>query len=220
MIGLTNSGKSSILASLTNAQPEISPFQYTTKKEILGTLDYENIKIQIIDMPAIESENFDQGVANMADTLIIIVTSIQDIEKINSFLKKAQGNKIIVFNKTDLFNEQEKRRIESTLKSKKLNYLLFSAKTHDNLFELKEKIFQSFGKIRIYTKQPHKAFDNAPVIMPQNSTVNDVAEKIFHGLASRVKEARVTGPSSKFPNQRVGLEHELKDKDILEFKTK
>ena len=38
-------------------------------------------------------------------------------------------------------------------------------------------------------------------------------------LIIEVKEIRITGPSSKFPNQRVGLSHILKDKDIIEFHT-
>ena len=44
------------------------------------------------------------------------------------------------------------------------------------------------------------------------------AEKIFHGLSSRIKETRITGPSGKFPNQVVGLKHKLKDMDVVEFK--
>ena len=47
--------------------------------------------------------------------------------------------------------------------------------------------------------------------------LKDVAEKIFHGLSDNIRESRVTGPSSKFPNQKVGLNHILKDKDIIEF---
>jgi ribosome-interacting GTPase 1 len=54
-------------------------------------------------------------------------------------------------------------------------------------------------------------------VLNENSTVKDVAEKIFHGLSRNVKETRVTGPSSKFPNQKVSLEHTLKDRDIVEF---
>jgi len=50
IIGPTNTGKSSLLSILTNAQPEIAPYQYTTKQIILGTLNYENTKIQLIDM--------------------------------------------------------------------------------------------------------------------------------------------------------------------------
>ncbi|GAH58833.1 unnamed protein product, partial [marine sediment metagenome] len=86
--------------------------------------------------------------------------------------------------------------------------------------ELKEKIFQSFDKIRIYTKEPHKEKTSKPIILEPNSTVKDVAEKILKGFSNKVKETKIWGPSSKFPGQIIGLQHELKDLDVVEFKTK
>ena len=74
LIGLTNSGKSFLLSKLTNATPEISAYPYTTKQANLGTLDVEGVKIQIIDLPAIESEFFDFSIANTTDLLLIIIT--------------------------------------------------------------------------------------------------------------------------------------------------
>lgn len=220
LIGLTNSGKSSILASLTNAHPEISPIMFTTRVPGIGTLDFERVKIQLVDLPAIESEFFDLGIVNTADVLLIVINQIEDLNQIYQFLSRATGEKLIVFNKIDTFDESEKRKIDARLKTKKLDFILFSSITKENLLELKEKIFQKFNKIRIYTKQPKKSRDLDPIIMNPESTVKDVAEKIFHGFSSQVKEARVTGPSSKFPNQKVGLEHVLKDRDVIEFHTR
>ena len=54
--------------------------------------------------------------------------------------------------------------------------------------------------------------------MPIDSNVENVAEKIFKKKV-KIKEARVSGPSSKFPNQKVSLKHKLKDKDTVEFYT-
>jgi thiamine-monophosphate kinase len=45
------------------------------------------------------------------------------------------------------------------------------------------------------------------------------AQKSAEESTKKVKETKITGPSSKFSNQKVGLEHVLKDKDIVEFKT-
>lgn len=217
LIGLDNSGKSSILASLTNAKPEISDIQFTTKQEIIGTLDYENVKIQIIDLPAIESEYFNQGIANTSDVLLIVITKISDLEEISKFLEKAPHNRLIILNKIDLLSEQEKRKFQAFLQSRKYNFILFSAETHENINDLRKKIWESFNKIRVYTKEPGKPFDSVPVIMQQDSAIKQLAEKIFHSHI-KIKEARVTGPSSKFPNQKTSLEHVLKDKDIVEFR--
>ena len=43
---------------------------------------------------------------------------------------------------------------------------------------------------------------------------------ILKGLSKSVTRAKVWGPSSKFPGQIIGLNHTLKDKDIIEFQTK
>lgn len=217
LIGLAQSGKSSLLKVLTNALPLISPYPYTTKQPFLGTLDYGDVKIQIVDMPALESEMFDNGIANTADTLIIVIETPRQLEEIFPFLEKASGEKLVVLNKIDLLSEQEKRKYNSFLQSKKYNFILFSCKTKENIEELKEKIWKTFNKIRVYTKEPGRKADNQPVVMSTSSSVKDIAEKILHGFSKKIKETRVTGPSSKFPNQKVGLDHVLKDKDIVEF---
>jgi len=61
LIGLTNSGKSSILKSLTNADPKIASYGFTTSEPELGTMNYQGCNIQIIDLPPIDSENFDKS---------------------------------------------------------------------------------------------------------------------------------------------------------------
>ncbi len=94
---------------------------------------------------------------------------------------------------------------------------MISCKTGENLEELKDKIWLSFDKIRIYTKEPGRKADSDPVVLDTGSSVRDIAEKILHGLSKKVKETKVTGPSSKFANQKVSLKHILKDKDIVEF---
>ena len=130
------------------------------------------------------------------------------------------GKQIIVFNKIDLLDDAEKRKIFASLQSKKYNFSMISAKTQEGIEELKEKIFQCLDKMRIYTKQPGKEKSEKPVIMGPESTAKELAEKILHGFSSKIKETKIWGPSSKFPGQKVGLNHKLKDLDIVEFKTK
>lgn len=216
--GLTNSGKSSILKILTNASPEIADYDYTTKYSILGTLEYEHIPFQLIDMPAINHENFDQGLANSADILLIVITDLEQIPEIFQFLNKAEGKKIIIFNKSDLLTAEQKRRIAATLKSKRYDFLLISTKTQEGIGELKEKLFENSNTIRVSTKEPRKQKSPNPVLLKPKTTVEELAKKIFHSSV-KIKEIRITGPSSKFPNQKVSLQHILKDKDVVEFYT-
>lgn len=220
LLGLPNSGKSSLLAKLTNAQPKISAYAFTTFQPELGSMDYYGVKAQIVDLPSIGSENLDQGLINTADCIIMVVESITDLEKIKPYLAKASGRQIITINKSDLLSQEQLRKLEATIKSKKLNAILISALTAQNIDQLKERIFQQMKVIRIYTKEPGKSSSKDPLVLKENSSVKDAAESILKGLSNKIKETRVTGPSSKFPNQKVGLSHILKDRDIIEFHTR
>lgn len=221
LVGLTNSGKSSILKVLTNANPLIAPYGFTTQNPEVGIMNYETCPIQIVDMPAIGADSFETGIINTSDTAIIVVDKLEDIDAVRKVLDKFGGKQIIVLNKIDLLDNNSKRKLNETLRTKKYNFVMISCRTLEGINELKEKIFKSFDKIRVYTKQPNKQqHDNDPVIMPPKSTVAEVARIIFKGKTDLVKRARIWGPSSKFGGQEIGLKHELKDKDVLEFATK
>jgi len=221
LLGLTNSGKSSILKAITKAHPKIASYGFTTNHPLQGTLNFQGCTIQIIDMPPLASDNFDRSLVNSADTILIVVEKLHEIKTIQESFKKLneKANLIIVFNKIDQYDPQTKRKIEATLKTKKYNYVLVSTKTDEGIDELKEKILDSFNVIRIFTRQPGSRQDSVPVIMNPNSTLKQVAEKVLHGFSKKVKYAKITGPSSKFKGQRVGLKHKVKDRDVVEFFT-
>ncbi len=231
IVGFTNSGKSSLLKFLTNAKPEISSsekIKFTTKDSEIGMMNYFGTGIQLIEVPSIESEYFDKGVVNTTDSILILITNLNQISKIEKVLEKASCKKIIVFNKTDLLDKNEKRKISETLKSKykKYSFVLISSKTKEGIGDLKNKIFESFNKIRIYTKEPNKTLEESkkgkPIILKRKSTIKEVAMKVFrtNNFKDIIKEIKIWGPSSKFSGQIVGLKHKLKDLDIIEFKTK
>lgn len=57
------------------------------------------------------------------------------------------------------------------------------------------------------------------MILEPGTDVKKIAGKILKNL-SDLKETKIWGPSSKFPGQKVGLKHELKDLDVVEFRTR
>lgn len=220
LIGLTNSGKSSILSNLTNAHPAISEKEFTTSYPAVGTFFHQGLQIQLVDMPAVNHENFDSSLANTTDLLIIVITHPKQIPEITPLLQKASQNRLFVLNKIDLLSEQEKRKLQAYLQSKKYPFVLYSSFTRENELELKDKTISMFNICRIYTRSPgQRNIDNRPILMPPDSSIADVAKKIRIPLEN-IRQARISGPSSKFPNQVVGLSHVLKDRDILEFLTR
>lgn len=219
LLGFSNSGKSSLLSKLTNAKPLISSNSFTTKHPEIGTMFYQGVKAQIVDLPSIGSEYFDIGIINTADLILIVSDNLEDLDKINSMLSRAYGKKLIAVNKSDLLSHEELRKLEAKIRSKKLDAVIISCESGYNLEYLKQAIFNSMSVIRVYTKEPGKIYTSIPVVLPKESSVKDAAESIRKGFSNLVKETRLTGPSSKFPNQKVGLSHKLKDKDIVEFHT-
>lgn len=220
IVGFTNTGKSTLLKRLTNASPEVASYEFTTKESTIGMMNYSGTQIQTIEIPAVNSEYYDKGTVNEADAILILVKDLNQIKDIEKRLDKAKGKKIVVFNFWKKC-EESLRKISATLKSKKYNFVILT-EDPEAIEELKEKTFVSFDRIRIYTKEPGKSIDEVsdkPVVLKKDSTVKDVAEKILKGFSKNVKEIRIWGPSSKFPNQKVGLTHVLKDLDIVEFKT-
>jgi len=221
LAGFTNAGKSTIFKTLTNLNPKISPHQFTTHGPQLGTFKFEDVSIQIIDTPSFP--NHDKSLINSTDTILFVIDDIKQIKQAEQEFNQGKAKTIIIFNKEDLLSENEKRKIEATLKSKykKYNYILFSqTPTETKLDELRQKIFATFPVMRIYTKEPKKSPSKEPMTLKQNSTLKEAAEKILKGMSKKIKRTRVWGPSSKFGGQTIGLDHILKDKDTIEFQTK
>ena len=162
IIGKTGIGKSRLLTALTNATPKIAETafeKYTTTKPEIGMMNYQGCQIQLIENPAIESEYYDKGLSNSADALLILFTDFAQLERIEKEIQNTRGKRIIAFiSNLNKFPEQI-RKIKSRLESKKYNFVIIDFNTKENLEELKEKIFQSFDKIRIYTKEPGKEAD-------------------------------------------------------------
>ena len=116
---------------------KISPFEYTTIESIIGMIKYApGVQIQLIENPAIDSESYDKGLTNSADAILMVITNLTQIKPI---LEKINPKKkiLIIFNKSDLLSENEKRKLKETLKSKykKYDFVITSLKTKENIEE-------------------------------------------------------------------------------------
>ena len=220
LVGLTNSGKSQLLRRLTNATPSVSDSPFTTREPVIGTMHYEGISAQIVDLPAITSKNFDTSLLHTANYILVVLERLDDISLFEDFLKHCTGKRLIVINKVDLLDESSFRKLEARLRSKRLDFVLVSALNGQGISNLQRLIFEAMRVIRVYMKEPGKPVSKQPMVLAENSNVKDVAESIYKGFSRQISETRLTGPSGKFVNQRVGLDHVLKDRDVLEFRTR
>jgi len=209
IIGLTNSGKSSLLKALTRANVEIADYPYTTKKPEVGMMDFGDIQLQLIEIPS----TFDLDVISLlhtCDEILVLLDATQDIHKQKEELDKILSKNKLKNKKTIwVLNKAETERTDLTMMN-------ISAKEQIGIEKLKEKIWDGLSLIRVYTKSPRKPKDLPALALPKNSTIKEVAKHLHKDFLKNFKFARVFN-SSKFSGQKVGLEYKLNDLDVVEI---
>lgn len=96
-----------------------------------------------------------------------------------------------------------------------------SATEGTGLDELRDRIWEALDLMRVYLKpQGGEADMDEPLILRRPATVEEVAERVHRDVERRFRYAVVTGESAKYPDQQVGLDHELADEDIVTIVTK
>ncbi|HIQ02890.1 MAG TPA: TGS domain-containing protein [Desulfurococcales archaeon] len=307
ILGLTNSGKSTLISTLTNAKPVISDIPYTTQTPVVGMMPYEDIQFQLVEAPAL-IEGASEGVAwglktiglaRNADAILILLDAsnnpisqlkviLRELSNARILITKPKGRveierrssggiqiaimgklvnatlddvrlllhsyriyhalvkiygevslsdiedaiyenavykpAVIVLNKIDLIDKNSIKALINRIRGivgTDIPVIAVSAIKGIGLKELGKILFEITGIIRVYTKQPNddKPSDR-PLILRKGATVLDAAKAIHSALYKRFKYARVWGPSAKYPGERVGGDHILMDRDILEIHVK
>ena len=129
IIGLPNAGKSSLLAAITNANPKIANYEFTTLNPNLGVASYDDKEITIADIPGlIEGAHKGTGlgiqflkhVERCKSLLHMIDITKDDIEESynqvktelkNYSSKLSKKKELIVLNKTDLIDQKNVKEI-------------------------------------------------------------------------------------------------------------
>ena len=81
LIGPPNTGKSSLLAAITHAQPDIAEYPFTTHAPQPGMMTYEDVQVQLIDTPPLTHEPFDflhVNIARNADAVLLVVDTVDE----------------------------------------------------------------------------------------------------------------------------------------------
>ena len=241
VVGLPNSGKSQLVSSVTNAAPAVAEYPFTTQRATPGMMEFENIQIQLIDTPPLAPQAIEFWVPHMlrrADALLIVVDlsnePIAQIEAITAQLKEmrigiigvdktqeedilSQKKALIIGNKLDLENARENYATLQTEYGGQLPVMAISAREGDGLEELRLKVYQLLGIIRVYTKTPGGKPDfTDPIILKKGSTLEGAAAQVHKDFVARLKYARVWG-SGKHDGLMVKRDHILQDGDVIEL---
>ncbi|NIP44654.1 MAG: TGS domain-containing protein [candidate division Zixibacteria bacterium] len=243
ILGPPNSGKSSLVKLVTNTEPEIADYPFTTRTPMPAMMPYKTIQFQLVDMPPVSKETYDGWMTNLirnGDMIVIVVDVSADdlLESLDETLEVIKDAGIVLTGETipeeyensvfckktlilaNKIGEEKAPDIFQILQEfygEKFPILGISVHRNRNIEQFKSRIFEMLKIIRVYTKSPGKEVDyKDPIILPIGATVEDAALSIHKDFAEKLQYAKVWG-EGKFDGQRVTNSFQLADGDIIEF---
>ena len=157
IVGMPNSGKSSLLSVLTSAKPKIANYPFTTINPNLGVTNYDNKEVTLADIPGLIEgahegiglgDKFLRHIERCKNILHLIdITNdnlLENYSKVRKELfkysnKLTKKKEIIVFNKTDMISEDEiNKKVDIFNKKIKKKIYTISAIKHKGLTAIKK----------------------------------------------------------------------------------
>ncbi len=244
VIGPPNSGKSSLVAALTGAQPEVGDYPYTTRAPGPYMMKFENILIQLVDTPPIAPEDVESDVVEVvkaADAVLLVVDladqdSADVVEKLLANLKERRvefiaadqplpaertqfvKRAIAPANKCDAPEAPDNLLFLKEYFGDRLTLQPVSASRGDGIEDLRREIFLFLDIIRTYSKVPGKkpTFDD-PFALKKGTTVGEMARAVHKDFVEKFKYARVWRKDSLYQGQSVNRDFVLEDGDVVEL---
>ena len=161
IIGLPNAGKSSLLAAITNANPKIANYKFTTLNPNLGVATYDDREITIADIPGlIEGAHTGVGLGikflkhiERCKTLLhLIDITEKNIENLYKQVRNELGkyskdllkkDELIVFNKIDLIDKNKLNKKKDKFSKKTKNEVLtISTFNKTSVAKIKSKLIK------------------------------------------------------------------------------
>ncbi len=244
LVGLPNVGKSALVATLTNAKPEVAAHPFSTWSPTPGMMPIDNIQVQLIDTPPLNPEFIKPAMMDLirrCDLLAIVIDlqafPIQQLEDTVTFLEEQRITPaclreryvhrydltfvptLVVVNKVDTPVMDEDFEILCELSDEVWHFAPVSATTERHVTAFKQAIFERLEIIRIYAKPPGQEPDmKDPFVMRREGTVEEFAGKVHQDFLKTLKTARIWG-EGVYDGQSVGRDHVLHDGDIVELRT-
>jgi ribosome-interacting GTPase 1 len=202
-------------------------------------MPYEDIQIQLVDLPPVTAEGMAPGMmgtVRAADSILLCVDLAAPdlLDQVDVCLKVLEGRgvvpagreapeagqamrMILVGTKADLPGAAENFEALKELYANLAPMVAVSAQTLQGMGEVSRLCFRLLGIVRVYSKEPGKPPDmKVPFILPQGSTVLDMAAAIHRDIAQNLKRARIWGANT-YQGQAVNRDHVLADRDVIEL---
>lgn len=245
LVGPPNSGKSSLVAALTHAEPEVAPYPLTTREPTPGMMPFQDVAFQLVDLPPVCDEHVESWVwdnirgADLAWLVLSVRKPLEGLELVERLLaEKALGlvpwsaespdeprpgwtykPTLMVVTGMDRPGARGDLEAFEELVAAGWPKVATSSETREGFDELGRRTFEALGVIRVYSKEPGKDPDlERPFTLPRGATVAALARKIHKDLEQDFRFARIWGESA-YDGQRVPDNHVLEEGDVVEIHT-
>lgn len=243
LVGPPNSGKSALVTALTHAEPDVAPYPMTTRVATPGMMPFEDVSIQLVDLPPLCEEYVEFWVWDNirgADVAWLVLSAEEPLAGMDLVRRLLAGKALglvpwscegpddprpwwtykptlMVVTGMDRPGARGDLEAFEELLDDPWPRVAVSAETGEGLGELARVTFDTLGVVRVYSKEPGKDADmDRPFTLSRGATVADLARKIHKDLLDDFRFARVWGEST-FDGQRVPGSHALVEGDVVEI---
>jgi ribosome-interacting GTPase 1 len=243
VLGMANSGKSSLVGRLTGAEPRVADYPFTTLRPQPAMMPYGDIQIQLVDLPALGSESpapWVPQVARYADAGLVVldlgasdpgvqfrsICEALSERKVVLVARLEPGREdvpplrhlpaVVVANKLDAPGDEEIVGLVREEIGSGWSVHGVSAATGMGLDALPGVLYGLLGLVRVYSKLRGKKPESAPFVLRKGQTVIEFAGLIHRDVASQFKFARVWGRGG-LEGQRVSRDYVPEEGDIIEI---
>jgi ribosome-interacting GTPase 1 len=247
LLGAPNSGKSALVARFTNAPTQPAPFPFATQGPIPGMLRFEDVQVQLVDLPPVTPDYFPGGLLGLiksSDGILLLAdlgseSVLEDVEAILAKLEEsrvrladpavpeARGEEsevlvtrlpvLLLATKADLPEARERLEVLRDLYRGRFDPIPVSVESGEGLDALPAAVFRMLDRVRIYSKEPGKPPDRTSPFVLGRGATILDLAAKIHRDFPDHLRQARVWGSARFDGQAVEKSHVLADGDVVEL---
>lgn len=247
LVGAANTGKSALHGRLTGSHAQVGAYPFTTQYPMPGMLEYEDVTLQLVDLPAVSPEHPISWIGNAlepADGALLVVDlsragcveaaiAVHDTLAERGIQLVQWGGAdepsdddpfgivlptLLLASKSDVVaNLDDELETFFELTGFRYPTIAVSAETGEGLGELGEWLFEHLGIVRVYTKIPGQPPDMGRPFTVRRGETAHDVARLVHRDIAASLKYARIWGSDSFDGQQVGPEHVVVDGDVLEL---
>jgi len=246
LVGVPNSGKSALVAGVTRARPKVAEYPFSTFDPLPGMMPFEDIQIQLVDLPPLSETYTPSWVFNIIRTADLVLVTVdlssspetegpeEQVLTVMGVLEDAHilltgedveedfsasmlsKKALFIGTKSDADGTEERLRALRETYGEEFRIVPVSVQTGAYVEEMKRAIFESLNLVRIYTKAPRKKPDMETPYILPRGSTVLDVAGAIHRDFVARLKFARIWGSEKYQGQQVQRDHIVEDGDVIE----